>query len=151
MPEYNSIRSYKRQILNKCQFLLNSAIGQYSILRLLCHLLLFDTLLFPKDNLLCFQGRKAGLSRIPAKSPRGRDILTAQQNTALGLCDTNGAGAGPTFHCASGKCPTSSKLFCTSFPRETRHQILHLRAPVYTAAPSYLAGNHFTCSKSPFC
>lgn len=136
MPEYNSVRSYKRQVFNKYQFLLNSAIRLILNSQIVTSLGTIPHLVVSKGQPTVFSRQEGRAVQDSTKvSKRERHPNCAAEQHPLRLCDTSGARAGPTFPFAAGKCPTSSQLFYTSAPRETRHEILHLCAPVYTAAP----------------
>lgn len=108
MPEYNSIRSYKRQIFNNYQFLLNSAIRLIFNSQITLSL---GTVQHPAvsqrtTDWLCFRGRKAEMFRIPLEVPkREGHPNSAADCHPLRLRDVTGARAGPTFPFTTGKCP----------------------------------------------
>lgn len=90
MPEYNSIRSYKRQIFNNYQFLLNSAIRLIFNSQITLSLGTVQHPAVSKEQLTgcVFVAGRQRCSGFHWKSPRGRDILTVQQIVIPSGCGT---------------------------------------------------------------
>lgn len=154
MPEYNSMRSYKRQIFNNCPFLLNSAIRLILNSQITVSL---GTVQHPvvskgQPTGCVFKAGRQSCSGFHWKSPRGRGILIVQQNGIPSGCGTlmepeqdlhsplREGNAPPSVNCSIPH--PQEKPDKKSFTCVLQSTLQHVLT---------IAGNHFTCSKSPFC